>query len=93
MSASTTRCWKALLQEIRAEPVRLEFLAAHHFGVLIQRHRRGPGVLIIFQILARQVAAGFGEHEDARHIAHPERFFHADEVLALEGLQQFRRSG
>ncbi len=41
-------------------------LAADHLRVLIQRHRRGAGIKIVFQILAGKVAAGFGEQENRR---------------------------
>ena len=79
---------ESLHQRLRTQPVVGQFLALHHLGVLIQRHRRGTGVLIVRQVLARQVASRFSERKNARHVSHAERLPHADVMLPFQVLQQ-----
>ena len=80
---------EGLAQQLRAQPILLEPLAPHHLRVLIERDGRGTGVLVVVQAFAREVPSGLGEREDARHIAHAERFLYAHHVLPLHRLEHF----
>ena len=55
----------------------------------MKRHRNGPGILIVLQILAREIAAGFGQRENSRAIAHAQRLLDSHVMLPLQDLQQF----
>ena len=79
---------KRQAKKVVAEPVFLQTLPPHNLRILIQRHRGGAGVLVVFEKLAGQVAALFGEEKYAGHVAHAERLLHPDEMLALEHFQR-----
>ena len=63
-------------------------LPPHLLDVLVERHRRGAGVLAGFQHFPGQRAARFGQPEYGAHASHSERASYLEVVLQFQRFHQ-----
>ena len=73
-----------VFQRFGRKPTRLPPLMADEPVVLEQRYRRGAGVLVLVEVLAREIASRVSEGNYGAAVADSERSFRLNQVLPLE---------